>query len=275
MITDFPKDWVDIRRQLPRANPQNAAFRTLAEISTGIVHYDAEFAGEGLTDGDELRRYTQQAAYHISKNWNVGPDGRPRSPRIPGFALMYHVKVSRRGRIYLCNDFELQTWQANLANHRGIGVCFDLGKDQTPSIAQLQAGQRVLDFLSLHCPSLPNINRASWYGHGELKADRNVTACPGRMLPFVQAYRQQPMPVEQTAITFPNGKTLAGAFLKYWLGLGQLAVPLLGYPLTDPRRETLADSIEHVVQYTERARLELHGEDVLLGLLGAEALARQ
>ncbi len=52
-----------------------------------------------------------------------------------------------------------------------------------------------------------------------------------------------------------------------------------GYPLTAPRMETLEDGKAYTVQYFERARFELHPEnvapyDVLLGQFGRQILAQ-
>lgn len=71
---------------------------------------------------------------------------------------------------------------------------------------------------------------------------------------------------------FPEtGHTLQGPFLAFWDAHGGLAT--FGYPITDEFEED-----GRTVQYFERQRFELHPEnqppyDVLLGLLGVEALA--
>ena len=63
---------------------------------------------------------------------------------------------------------------------------------------------------------------------------------------------------------FPaTGYCLHGPFLLYWRLHGGLAQ--FGYPVTSELTEGGA-----TVQYTERARFELHGDTVLLGLLGRE-----
>ncbi|MCX7623198.1 MAG: terpene cyclase/mutase family protein [Thermomicrobium sp.] len=67
-----------------------------------------------------------------------------------------------------------------------------------------------------------------------------------------------------------TGHSLCGAFLETWERLGGL--PNFGYPLTRPYYDP---ELGVVVQYTERARFELHrlpdgGQLVLLGRLGAE-----
>ncbi len=70
-----------------------------------------------------------------------------------------------------------------------------------------------------------------------------------------------------------TGHTLGGTTLRYWNKFGGLAQ--FGYPLTEEFTEqNEADNKEYTVQYFERARFELHPEnvgtdyEVLLGLLG-------
>jgi spore germination protein YaaH len=76
---------------------------------------------------------------------------------------------------------------------------------------------------------------------------------------------------------FPeSGHSLGGSFLRYWESQGGLT--RFGYPLSEERHEVSAeDGQTYLVQYFERARMELHfhgdgSELVLLGLLGNEML---
>jgi len=76
-----------------------------------------------------------------------------------------------------------------------------------------------------------------------------------------------------------TGHTLRGTFLRYWQANGGLAV--FGFPLTEEFTEVnAADGKPYTVQYFERNRFEYHPEnagtryEVLLGLLGAETLAK-
>ena len=87
-------------------------------------------------------------------------------------------------------------------------------------------------------------------------------------------------PCDGDCATFADtGHTLRGTFLRYWLANGGLAV--FGFPLTEEFTETnAADGQPYTVQYFERNRFEYHPEhaggryEVLLGLLGAETLAK-
>jgi hypothetical protein len=81
-----------------------------------------------------------------------------------------------------------------------------------------------------------------------------------------------PLPVAAAEQCFPQtGQCVSGRFLDHWLARGGLAIN--GYPLTEPRTETLEDGRQYTVQWFERVRLELHPEnpppyDVLLGQFG-------
>ena len=87
-----------------------------------------------------------------------------------------------------------------------------------------------------------------------------------------------PPPAPGGSRTFPEtGQTVGGRILQYWDQNGGL--PVFGLPLdAQARRPTPDGSFE--LQWFERNRLELHPEnarpyDVLLGRLGADALAKQ
>jgi hypothetical protein len=85
-----------------------------------------------------------------------------------------------------------------------------------------------------------------------------------------------PSPADQRC--FPEtGFCIAGRIRQYWEQNGGL--PVFGFPIGPQRAETI-EGRELQVQWFERNRLELHPEnarpyDVLLGRLGADALARQ
>jgi len=86
------------------------------------------------------------------------------------------------------------------------------------------------------------------------------------------AVARRPLVSEEAGCRFfpETGHSLCGTFLETWERLGGL--PNFGYPLTRAYYDPTSDL---VVQYTERARFELHrlpdgSEIVLLGRLGAE-----
>ncbi|MCA1668399.1 MAG: hypothetical protein LC793_13615 [Thermomicrobia bacterium] len=76
---------------------------------------------------------------------------------------------------------------------------------------------------------------------------------------------------------FPEtGHTVSGPFLDFWRANGGLAI--FGLPITDATNEASpSDGQTYLIQWFERARMELHGDQVQLGNLGrelrAEALA--
>jgi uncharacterized protein (DUF885 family) len=82
-----------------------------------------------------------------------------------------------------------------------------------------------------------------------------------------------PAETQEESRLFPEtGKTVRGAFLRYWLANGGL--PQQGFPISEEMRERSdTDGKEYTVQYFERAVFEAHPEnkpphDVLLSLLG-------
>lgn len=67
---------------------------------------------------------------------------------------------------------------------------------------------------------------------------------------------------------FPEtGHTLGGAFRTFWERRGGLEI--FGYPLSEEETQQLEDGRNYRVQYFERARFELVGNQVRLGLLGS------
>jgi hypothetical protein len=72
---------------------------------------------------------------------------------------------------------------------------------------------------------------------------------------------------------FPTtGHTLSGPFLRFWAANG--GVSLFGLPLSEPFNEVSAeDGKTYPTQYFEHARMELHGDEVLLSALGRKAAA--
>jgi hypothetical protein len=178
----------DIIDKLPsKPGDPNRRTRPLSAITKIVVHYDAVHVPPtvGATIAyDPLSRYIAQANYHISKNWNEGS-----GPPVYGFGLMYHYRVSTDGRVWRTQPEELVTWHARAANYRGLAVCCDLGPGQSPTNAQLDGLSALLDQLCYHCPDIPAGRRDVW-GHGELTAAGNHTPCPGSLLDWVQAFRQ-------------------------------------------------------------------------------------
>jgi hypothetical protein len=80
--------------------------------------------------------------------------------------------------------------------------------------------------------------------------------------------RVGPVPNTPTRRYFPEtGHTLQGEFKNYWERNGGLNI--FGFPLSEEVRQQLSDGGTYTVQYFERARFELRGNNtVMLGLLG-------
>ncbi|MEO8288606.1 MAG: peptidoglycan recognition family protein [Chloroflexota bacterium] len=172
---------IDVIDKLPRKpGDRNWRTRPLDAITKIVVHYDAVRAPAAY---DPVKRYIEQARYHIGKNWNEGS-----GPAVRGFGLMYHYRVSSDGRIWRTQPDELITWHARAANYHGLAVCCDLGPGQITTKPQTRALAALLDHLCYHRPDFPAGRRDVW-GHGELTAAGNHTPCPGGLLDFVQAYR--------------------------------------------------------------------------------------
>lgn len=173
---------VDLRGRLPRNTtyPKSTSWdrRPVGAITIFAWHYDAI----PLRDDwpyDPVARYAAEAQSHIDKDWGGGYH----APTIA-----YHIKIAGNGGIYLLNDLEEITWNANNANGIDVGICVDLGVDQSPTDAQVTAAQALADILSFRCPEIP-AGQADHKGHGELGAFGNATACPGRQLGYVTRYR--------------------------------------------------------------------------------------
>jgi hypothetical protein len=174
----------NISEALPRkVASANRLVRPLSAITKIVVHYDGVHVPESGAY-DPVRRYAEQARYHMSKNWNDGA-----GPVVKGFGLMYHYRVAAGGQVWQTQPEKLITWHARAANRSGLAICCDLGPGQRPPQAQLDGLRALLDHLCYHRPDFP-ASRPDVYGHGELTAAGNATPCPGTLLAWVRAYRK-------------------------------------------------------------------------------------
>lgn len=88
-------------------------------------------------------------------------------------------------------------------------------------------------------------------------------------LDYYQLAFERVSPVEPTddLAYFPEtGHTLRGLLKEYWEEQGGLA--FFGYPLSEEVTAKFPDGTDRTVQYFERARMELHGNTVMVGTLG-------
>jgi hypothetical protein len=128
--------------------------------------------------------------------------------------------------------------------------------------------------------TVPTIKRDRAHVLGHYQFDHVTRAfCPGgpggTLYPFNQiiAALNNVPPAGQPLIIPPSTHPVNGAFKDYYLSRPD-ALQLWGLPITDERQEKLSDGNTYTVQYFERARFEWHPPNVLLGLLGAELLAK-
>lgn len=101
---------------------------------------------------------------------------------------------------------------------------------------------------------------SSFVGLGLIGAD--YMNMRGLGFPRVAAPRNEP-----NVRYFPEtGHTLRGAFKSFWESRGSLDI--FGFPLSEEITEQLEDGNNYTVQYFERARFQMVGNSVHLGLLG-------
>lgn len=245
----------DLRQSLPRSQTEDYPRTTLQALRYTAIHYTAAHnTVASLTE--DVGGWMSHAAYHVNTHgW-------------PGIA--YCLGVSLSGRLFLLHEFEEAGYHAYGANFNAIGIAVDMGQ-QDPTPQALTTLGHLLQVLHEATPELPYLTRATTYGHSELTflSPHNLTMCPGRLLPSVQAYRTgATMPDDVSgSVTFPTGITMRTetGFYQYWAANGN--VPVFGYPISDEMDENAV-----TVQYFERARLEMSATgEILRGLVGLEA----
>lgn len=173
---------IDLRGQLPRSGafPQ----RALSQITIIAVHYQG-----ADTDPNEaiLDLLVQDANFHINKNWcDVGV--------CHGYGIEYHYAVDGDG-IYQIEEETNITWNDTNANVITLAVVLPrCGPNTPPDAATLANLKLLLDWLTTERPDFPAA-QGDVYGHGELIAYGNSTACPGsETLHWVQQYRTGTVP---------------------------------------------------------------------------------
>jgi N-acetyl-anhydromuramyl-L-alanine amidase AmpD len=231
----------DIRHLLPIANQGNIVRRDTRNISMIVVHYDGlPLRPEGPYN--HVQRYIDEANYHIKKNWGTV------LRRVYGFGLMYNYKIAGDGTIYWCQDEEKVLWHANNANYRSLAVNVDCGEGQSATPQQLESLKNLLNWLCYERPDI-TAGRADVWGHKELGAAGpgpdygNSTQCPGKVLPYVVAYRKgewgltEPEPVQgRDPVSFiaETGFYVGHGFRDLWEKLGK---DICGYPITNEYQE--------------------------------------
>ncbi|MEI6778645.1 MAG: hypothetical protein WCK70_17230 [Chloroflexales bacterium] len=116
--------------------------------------------------------------------------------------------------------------------------------------------------------------QVQWFERDRLEIQADGTVTTGRL--GVQMLEIQGRPWQQgnkmapdsgCIANFPTGHQVCGTFARFWQKNGGLV--RLGYPVTPEIQETIQGQL-YTVQYFERRRFELHGDQVMLGLLGSE-----
>ncbi|EFO80250.1 hypothetical protein OSCT_1906 [Oscillochloris trichoides DG-6] len=118
--------------------------------------------------------------------------------------------------------------------------------------------------------------QVQWFERDRLEIQADGTVTTGRLGVELLALQGRPWqpgnkisPDAGCLANFPTGHQICGAFAKFWNENGGLV--RLGYPVTGEMQETI-EGQTYTVQYFERRRFELHGSQVMLGLLGREVL---
>ncbi len=168
-----------------------------------------------------------------------------------------HFIVRRDGLVVQCVDLTDIAWHASSWSHnlRSVGIEFEHyklsdGKYTEWTALQLQRGAELVHWLALQMPSVEYLR------HRDIVA----TICPDT-LPV-----EKIIAMSETSNVFPQtGHAIDPRFLALWSAHGLF---VFGYPITDSFIENGL-----TVQYFERARFELHGDIVMLGLVGKELLS--
>ena len=165
---------IDLKKTLP--NNGSNGYRQLKDIQYAIVHHDAVMV---LGEYNAIERYVNQASYHV------------RNPNKFGKRFAYTYKIDVKGNVYLCSPLEQMCYHAGnfRYNKNSIGICLDGSFDkQSPSDAQLEALEKLLDYLCTQRPDIPKLVKKTVKYHGEVRLF--ATVCPGKPIKdFVIKYR--------------------------------------------------------------------------------------
>jgi hypothetical protein len=116
--------------------------------------------------------------------------------------------------------------------------------------------------------------QVQWFERDRLEIQADGTVTTGRLGVELLQKRGTPwqpgnkVSADSGCIAFKEtGHQICGTFARFWQKNGGLT--RLGFPITDEIQEAIQGQT-YTVQYFERRRFELHGDQVLLGLLGRE-----
>lgn len=170
----------DIIALLPTEPGNQLDVRKERSISMVVVHWSGD-RQPIPEDYDSIEHMIREARYHISNDWDPEESGVQGS-----YGLAYHEVVDRYGRCYLTRPAADVTWSCRGANWISYNICLDATEGSPPTAKQLEVLPLRLDALRLRYGVL----RSAVFGHGELVAYGNQTACPGpALLESVRRYR--------------------------------------------------------------------------------------
>lgn len=112
------------------------------------------------------------------------------------------------------------------------------------------------------------IQHHAWYGKNCPASLRNV---PGAWEAFVGQIGGHTATLNNL-LNPPGAHPIVVPAFKAFYQAEPKSLQYFGLPITDAEQAVLSDGKLHTIQYFERARFELHGDKVLLGLLGVEVL---
>jgi len=152
----------DIRSSLPTHKTRKWKRRKLSNILEIIVHHSAIKSKEGVKEIKTIAKYHVSPKNHISKRGCPG--------------ICYHWMIDKKGIIYKTSDHENITWHCRRHNYKSIGICLlgKFGKEQIPTLKQLQSLEKLLDYLL----SMLKLNNFNIFCHRDF---RN-TICPGDLV---------------------------------------------------------------------------------------------
>lgn len=204
-----------------------------------------------LTPGQERKLIHWYAEYHIGRDGGTWG------------GIAYGMLVMPSGRIWVLWDIGTLTYHAFAANAQSYAVCAPVSQNAPPTAQQARAVRGVMSVLTdkARFPEFPATPADVW-GHGEATFldSRNVTSCPGTLLPLVREFRAGRgagggKPMETGDITFEQRPwVIQGGFAATWRALGDRAVPLLGYPQSNEFSAEV-DGVMRTVQLFERGVL--------------------
>ena len=251
--------------------------------------YGVDRISEAMSVDDELDMLRWYANYHISKDG--GSWG----------GIAYGTLFFPSGRVYVAWNIGTLTYHAFSVNGYSYALCCPNANGQALTPRQLAAMNRTWLYLFEETPEIP----AAWadlLGHAEAKRfdAQNQTSCPGpEILRHVQQARSTGKPTVSLASnaagaiadglgktpTAPDGEAANPSALRLDVpGLGErwIIEPILstwreaggvfGNPNAPgyPRSGMYAEG-DTMIQWFERARIEVKGETVSFGLVGLEA----